>query len=150
MVGYRWFPNKVFQFFYSTITILLILFIISVATDAGEIEDLLYIRQTNPILKEGSPKDTSLKLTETSELKLAATGLIRLYQKFISSQDGPTCQFSPTCSHFGMASIQEYGMFRGILLAADRLIRCNYQQSHFYQLDLKMNKYIDPISDYGK
>ncbi|RKU30912.1 membrane protein insertion efficiency factor YidD [Candidatus Poribacteria bacterium] len=125
-------------------------FTFTVTTDAREIEDLQYIRQTNPILKQDTPKDNSLTLTEISELKLAATGLIRLYQKFISSQDGPTCQFTPTCSRFGMACIHEYGIFRGILLAADRLIRCNYQLSHFYQLDFKMNKYIDPITDYAK
>ena len=150
MVEHRWILNKVSQFFNSIFPILLISFIFSIPTDAGEIEDLLYIRQTNPILKENSVKEKSFNLTETSELKLAATGLIRLYQKFVSSQDGPTCQFSPTCSRFCMASIQEYGMFRGILLAADRLIRCNGQQSHFYQIDLKMNKYIDPITDYAK
>ncbi len=150
MVEHRWILNKVSQFFYSIFPILLISFIFSIPTDAGEIEDLLYIRQTNPILIENSVKEKSFNLTETSELKLAATGLIRLYQKFISSQDGPTCQFTPTCSRFGMACIHEYGMFRGILLAADRLIRCNGQQSHFYQIDFKMNKYKDPITDYAK
>lgn len=150
MVKLSLFPHKTFQFFYFTITIFLISFIFSVPTDGGEIEDLLYIRQTNPIMQENSSKDNSFNLTEISELKLAATGLIRLYQKFISSQDGPTCQFTPSCSHFGMACIQEYGMFRGILLTADRLIRCNGQQSHFYQLDFKMNKYMDPITDYDR
>ena len=150
MVEYRWFIKKFSQFFYSTITIFLFSSIFSVLTDAGEIEDLLYIRQSNPILKENSVKENSFNLTETSELKLVATGLIRLYQKYISSQDGPTCQFTPTCSRFCMGCIQEYGMFRGILLAADRLLRCNGQQPHFYQMDLKMNKYIDPITDYAK
>lgn len=150
MVDSRCFPNTVFVVFYFTITFFLISFIFTVPTDAGEIEDLQYIRLTNPILKQNTPKDNSLNMTETSELKLVATGLIRLYQKFISSQDGPTCQFTPTCSRFGMRCIHEYGMFRGILLAADRLIRCNGQQSPFYQIDLKMNKYIDPITDYAK
>lgn len=150
MVEYRWILNKVSQFFYSIIPFLFISFIFSIPIDAGEIEDLLYIRQTNPILKENSVKENGFNLTETSELKLVATSLIRLYQKFISSQDGPTCQFAPTCSRFGMACIYEYGMFRGILLAADRILRCNGLQSHFYQIDLKMNKYIDPITDYAK
>ena len=150
MVEHRWILNKVSEFFYSIIPFLIISFILSIPINAGEIEDLLYIRQTNPILKENSIKENSFNLTETSELKLAATGLIRLYQKFISSQDGPTCQFTPTCSRFCMGCIQEYGMFRGILLAADRILRCNGLQSHFYQINLKMNKYIDPITDYAK
>ena len=85
---------------------------------------------------------------ETSELKFVATGLIRLYQKFVSSQDGPTCNFQPTCSRFGMACIQEYGVIRGVLLTADRLLRCNGSQSQHYHKDSVTGKYIDPISDY--
>lgn len=124
--------------------------ILSMQTHAGEIDDLLFIQRTNPIVKDNSIEVNSFTFTQASEFKLAATGLIRLYQKFISSQDGPSCQFSPTCSRFGMACIQEYGMIRGILLAADRILRCNGIKSHFYEIDLKMNKYIDPITDYAK
>jgi putative component of membrane protein insertase Oxa1/YidC/SpoIIIJ protein YidD len=35
------------------------------------------------------------------------------------------CQFSPSCSEFAELSIQEYGFSIGILLTADRLIRCS-------------------------
>lgn len=150
MVEFHSLTTKVLTNFYFSITILLMVIILSIPTYGGEIEDLLYIQQTNPILKEKSIRVNSFSFAETSELKFAATGLIRLYQKFISSQDGPSCQFTPTCSRFGMGCIQKYGMFRGILLAADRLIRCNGQQSNFYEIDLKMNKYLDPITDYAK
>lgn len=115
---------------------------------AGEATDLSFILKVNPITKEIPQKVSHFKFQETSELKLAATGLIRLYQKFISSQDGPSCNFTPTCSHFGMACIQEYGVLRGILLTANRLIRCNGLQSTHYHKDLKTGKNIDPISDY--
>ncbi|MYF99605.1 membrane protein insertion efficiency factor YidD [Candidatus Poribacteria bacterium] len=87
---------------------------------------------------------------EPSEIKFVATGLIRLYQKLISSQDAPTCQFIPSCSRFGMACIHEFGLFRGALLTADRLLRCNGSQSSHYHRDLRTGKYIDPISDYAK
>ncbi|MCE2414589.1 membrane protein insertion efficiency factor YidD [Candidatus Poribacteria bacterium] len=86
---------------------------------------------------------------EASELKFVATGLIRLYQEFVSSQDGPTCNFHPTCSRFGMACIQEYGVLRGILLTADRLLRCNGSQAQHYHKDGVTGKYIDPVSDYA-
>ncbi|MXZ02010.1 membrane protein insertion efficiency factor YidD [Candidatus Poribacteria bacterium] len=82
-------------------------------------------------------------------MKLVATGLIRLYQKFISSQDGPSCQFSPSCSRFGMQCIQEYGFLRGVMLTADRLIRCNGSHSNHYHRDGVTGKYIDPVSDYA-
>ena len=129
-------------------TVCLIIISLSTSSYAGEATDLSFILKANPITKERPPKVSHFKFQETSELKLAMTGLIRLYQKFISSQDGPSCNFTPTCSHFGMACIQEYGMLRGILLTADRLIRCNGLQSTHYHKDLKTGKNIDPISDY--
>lgn len=117
-------------------------------TFAGEATDLAFIRKANPIIIPKPKEVVRFNPQETSELKLAATGLIRLYQKFISSQDGPTCAFTPSCSRFGMACIQEYGVFRGVLLAADRLIRCNGSQSRYYHKDPITGKYVDPISDY--
>lgn len=129
-------------------TVCLIIISLSTSSYAGEATDLSFILKVNPITKDIPQKVSHFKFQETSELKLAATGLIRLYQKFISSQDGPSCNFTPTCSHFGIACIQEYGMLRGIILTADRLIRCNGLQSTHYHKDLKTGKNIDPISDY--
>ena len=119
-------------------------------TFAGEATDLAFIRKANPITTPKPKETVRFNPQETSELKLVATGLIRLYQKFISSQDGPTCNFVPTCSRFGMACIQEYGILRGVILTADRLIRCNGSHATHYHKDPITQKYIDPISDYGK
>lgn len=124
-------------------------FIIVSPTFAGEASDLAFIRKTNPITIPKPKEVIRFNPQETSELKLAATGLIRLYQKFISSQDGPTCAFTPSCSRFCMACIQEYGVLRGVLLTADRLIRCNGSQSRYYHKDRVTGKYIDPVSDYA-
>ena len=116
---------------------------------SGEVSDLAFIRKVNPIVKPKSQEVVRFNPLETSELKFVATGLIRLYQKFISSQDAPTCGFQPTCSRFGMACIQKYGIVRGLLLTADRLIRCNGSQSQHYYRDSVTGKYIDPVSDYA-
>lgn len=116
---------------------------------SGEAADLAFIRKVNPIVKPKPQEVVRFNPQETSELKLVATGLIRFYQKFISSQDGPTCGFHPTCSRFGMACIQKYGMVRGLLLTADRLIRCNGSQWQHYHKDSVTDKYIDPVSDYA-
>ncbi len=118
-------------------------------TSASEAANLEFIRKFNPITTQKPQEVIRFNIQETSELKLAATGLIRLYQKFISSQDGPACGFSPTCSRFGMACIQEYGIGRGILLTTDRLLRCNGSQSQHYHRDEATGKYIDPVSDYA-
>ena len=124
--------------------------ILTIPTFAGEATDLVFIRQVNPIKTDITEENIRFNPQEISELKLVATGLIRLYQKFVSSQDNPTCTFTPSCSRFGMACIQEYGMFRGILLTADRLLRCNGSKSGHYHKDLRTGKYIDPISNYAK
>lgn len=115
-----------------------------------EAADLAFIREVNPMTTPKVQEVVRFNPQETSELKLVATGLIRLYQKFISSQDGPSCQFLPSCSHFGMGCIQEYGFLHGVLLTADRLIRCNGSQSSHYHRDGLTGKYIDPVSDYAE
>ena len=119
------------------------------STFANEANDLSFIRKANPITVPVQREVVRYNPRETSELKLAATGLIRLYQKFISSQDSPSCNFIPSCSRFGMACIQEYGVIRGILLTADRLLRCNGSQSRHYHKDEATDKYIDLVSDYA-
>ena len=124
-----------------------VLFVSSAVSD--EATDLAFIRQVNPVTILKSQEVIRFNPWETSELKLAATGLIRLYQKFISSQDSPACNFQPTCSRFGMTCIREYGVARGILLTADRLLRCNGSQSRHYHRDSVTGKYIDPVSDYA-
>ena len=134
-------------FFFALLCLPAVIFVSPVS--AGEAADLAFICKFNPMTTQKAQEVIRFSPQETSELKLAATGLIRLYQKFISSQDGPTCNFHPTCSRFGMRCIQEYGMIRGLLLTADRLLRCNGSQLGHYHKDEATGKYVDPISDYA-
>lgn len=63
---------------------------------------------------------------ETSCVKLAFLGSIRLYQKRVSSIGGPDrCGFRPSCSAYAYAAIEEEGPVIGLLMTADRLTRCN-------------------------
>jgi len=58
--------------------------------------------------------------------RLLLLGLIRLYQATISKglpQD--SCRFYPTCSHYGYQAIYKYGVIKGSLMAAWRILRCN-------------------------
>ncbi len=50
---------------------------------------------------------------------------IRAYQKFISPLFGPTCRYYPSCSQFGATAVTTHGAFKGILLAAGRILRCH-------------------------
>ncbi len=52
--------------------------------------------------------------------------LIRGYQVTLSRGLPPdTCRFFPTCSHYGYQAIYKYGVLKGGLLAAWRVLRCN-------------------------
>ena len=50
---------------------------------------------------------------------------IRLYQRVISPALPRRCKYEPTCSAYAVQAIRELGAFRGIIVAAWRLARCN-------------------------
>ena len=50
---------------------------------------------------------------------------IKLYQQTMSKIQGDVCNFEPSCSRFAYQSIKKYWL-QGLLMAADRLERCNY------------------------
>lgn len=52
--------------------------------------------------------------------------LIRLYQIIVSpALPANTCRFYPSCSHYGYQAIYKYGILKGGLMAAWRVLRCN-------------------------
>ena len=56
----------------------------------------------------------------------AAAGVpIRLYRRFISPAMPRRCKYHPSCSAYALQAIQTYGILRGVVLAAWRLLRCN-------------------------
>ncbi len=71
-----------------------------------------------------------------------------MYQNFISPQDKPTCNFNVSCSNFGYMAIKQRGVFTGILLTADRLVRCNDIALKYYEIDPVTGKAIDDILYY--
>lgn len=54
----------------------------------------------------------------------ALVWLIRLYQRF-SRLLPAACRFRPTCSEYAIQAIQIHGVFRGVVMAAWRILRCN-------------------------
>jgi uncharacterized protein len=57
----------------------------------------------------------------------AAVGAIHLYQATLSpvyARMGVQCRFTPTCSHYGEASIRRFGVLGGGWLAVKRVVRC--------------------------
>lgn len=47
------------------------------------------------------------------------------YQKLVSPFIAPRCRYYPTCSSYAVEAVRTYGVFRGSILAAWRLVRCN-------------------------
>ncbi|MAV08206.1 MAG: membrane protein insertion efficiency factor YidD [Gammaproteobacteria bacterium] len=52
-------------------------------------------------------------------------GLIKAYQYLISPLLGPSCRFHPTCSHYAIEAISEYGVLKGGYLSLRRIIKCH-------------------------
>lgn len=51
--------------------------------------------------------------------------LIRAYQRVISPAFGGRCKYHPSCSQYAAEAIGRFGILRGLVLAAWRLLRCN-------------------------
>jgi putative membrane protein insertion efficiency factor len=50
---------------------------------------------------------------------------VRAYQRFISPAIPKRCKYHPTCSEYAVQAVRTYGVLRGVVLAAWRLLRCN-------------------------
>ncbi len=58
-------------------------------------------------------------------MKRLFIGLIRFYQKSISSRTPAACKYIPTCSQYGIEAIERFGVLKGGLLTVWRVLRCN-------------------------
>ena len=96
---------------------------------------LIYININYLYGKKFGPWDTKLGKVEQKKSskikKIPSTGswffnrFIRFFQIYISPQDGPNCRYRPTCSKYGEICINHYGPFIGVIMTADRFMRCN-------------------------
>ncbi len=57
--------------------------------------------------------------------RAAAVAVLRAYQRWISPAIGPRCRYYPSCSEYAVQAVQRFGILRGLVLAAWRLLRCN-------------------------
>lgn len=58
-------------------------------------------------------------------MKRVVIKMIRMYQRYISPVKMTKCPYIPTCSNYGLQAVEKYGVIKGGLLAAWRVIRCN-------------------------
>ena len=50
---------------------------------------------------------------------------VRLYRRLVSPLLPERCRYYPTCSRYAVDAVGRYGILRGSVLAAWRLLRCN-------------------------
>ena len=58
-------------------------------------------------------------------LRAIAIAPIRLYQRAISPAIPQRCKYYPSCSAYAVGAIRRYGILKGLVLAAWRVLRCN-------------------------
>lgn len=80
-----------------------------------------------------------------NEIQYLFSGLFLFYKTFISSQDGQSCSFTPSCSEFGMEAVKRQGVFTGILNTFDRLTRCNSLSPEKYTIHPHTHLLYDPL-----
>jgi len=51
--------------------------------------------------------------------------LIKAYRKIISPPLPRSCRFYPTCSQYAIDAISKYGVLKGSIKSAYRIMRCN-------------------------
>ena len=57
---------------------------------------------------------------------------VRFYQYAIAPLLLPSCRYTPTCSHYMVQAIEEWGPFRGFWMGLKRIGRCNPWGGHGY------------------
>jgi uncharacterized protein len=55
---------------------------------------------------------------------------IKFYQYTISPLLGKNCRHDPTCSHYTLEAIKEWGALKGMWLGLKRIVRCHPWGTH--------------------
>jgi hypothetical protein len=92
-------------------------------------------------------QDFSKPLKESqNEFDITFSSLFLFYKTFISSQDMPTCIFTPSCSEYAVEAFRKKGLLTGWISTFDRLSRCHGFVNHNdYPLDSTKLHFYDPI-----
>jgi len=78
------------------------------------------------------------------------SGSMFLYQKYVSPILSRKCPYNPSCSMYSKELIKEFGLVKGTICTADRLMRCtqiSLSNKHSLNLLLKQNGRIEEKTD---
>ncbi|MHB8730618.1 MAG: membrane protein insertion efficiency factor YidD [bacterium] len=66
-----------------------------------------------------------------SRLRLVS-GPVRFYQERLSVEFPSNCQFKPSCSHYMLDALAQFGLVKGVCAGLWRLVRCNPRSAGGY------------------
>lgn len=71
--------------------------------------------------------DTAVRVLRAIGLipRNAIVAVLHVYRAVISPLYGDVCRYYPSCSAYGLRSVQEHGVLKGGWLTTRRLIRCH-------------------------
>ncbi len=85
---------------------------------------------------------------ETSVPRIFLLGSLLFFQRYISPVDGERCGFFPTCSAFAREALGRRGVTTGVMMTADRLMRCTlFKHPGPDYLLLPSGKLFDPVDN---
>lgn len=124
-------------------TIVIFLLLSSSISLAQTKEDIVL---SSKMMDRAAPKPNwEFAKNNTNELQMLFSGLFLGYKSLLSSQDGASCTFTPSCSEYGMIAVKKKGVLIGTISTFDRLTRCNGLSPEKYGRDRKTGLFIDPV-----
>lgn len=105
----------------------------------------------SPITPWGADSDLIKTSTTTSPPpsyslpSLACQKMVRFFQVYISPIDGPRSHYHPTSSQYTLEAIRRYGVFTGIALGCDRLMRENKEKWVYPLVELDDIRKVDLV-----
>ena len=106
-------------------------------------KDITFVKSL--FIETKNPTTISTGSATKNPLHLVFSSMFIFYKKCISSQDGQSCNFSPSCSAYALKAIKKKGIIIGFLATFDRLARCNSPFADGYQIDIHSHKLIDDL-----
>ena len=58
-------------------------------------------------------------------MKFVVLFALNIYKRWLSAMFLPACRYVPSCSEYAQEAVERYGVLRGGLKAAWRLLRCH-------------------------
>ena len=80
------------------------------------------------------PADTILVKENLYPLQYFSVSMIKIWQTFSYNNPDLNCQFYPSCSNFCALNIYKNGTIPGLIIGADRFVRCNNSAYRNYQI----------------